>query len=432
MSKDADGVLTVAGLTRDRDRRPGRHAGVRAGRGRPAGPGPRLRRRLRRLGRLLRRPSPSSAPRSPAGWPRRVSASTSAPAASWRWCCGPGSTCAGSVCTATTRASPSCAQALDGRRRSDHRRLLRRDRPAAARWPPSSASGRGCMVRVTTGVEAHTHEYIATAHEDQKFGFSIAGGQAAEALLACHDASGARPGRHPLPHRLADLRRRGLRGGRPADAAAARRVRRADRDRAARARPRRRLRHRLHQRRLTGHAGRAGHARCGEIIEHECAALGVAVPHLSIEPGRAISGPSTFALYEVGTVKPVAAGRRGQPALRRGGRRDERQHPHRPVRRGVLRHAGLAALRPRPPVLARVVGKHCEGGDILVRDEFLPADIAPGRPARRTGLRRVQPLDGQQLQPRAAAAGGRGPGRRDHDAGPARDASTTCCALDVG
>ena len=38
------------------------------------------------------------------------------------------------------------------------------------------------MVRVTVGVEAHTHEYIATAHEDQKFGFSLAGGQAAEAV----------------------------------------------------------------------------------------------------------------------------------------------------------------------------------------------------------------------------------------------------------
>ena len=42
------------------------------------------------------------------------------------------------------------------------------------------------------------------------------------------------------------------------------------------------------------------------IVEHECRALGVDVPHLSIEPGRAIAGPSTFTLYEVGTVKPVA------------------------------------------------------------------------------------------------------------------------------
>ena len=47
-------------------------------------------------------------------------------------------------------------------------------------------SSRRVMVRVTTGVEAHTHEYIATAHEDQKFGFSIAGGQALAALNACH------------------------------------------------------------------------------------------------------------------------------------------------------------------------------------------------------------------------------------------------------
>ncbi len=44
------------------------------------------------------------------------------------------------------------------------------------------------LVRVTVGVEAHTHEFIATAHEDQKFGFSLAGGQAMEAVrrvLAC-------------------------------------------------------------------------------------------------------------------------------------------------------------------------------------------------------------------------------------------------------
>jgi len=41
------------------------------------------------------------------------------------------------------------------------------------------------MIRVTTGVEAHTHEYIATAHEDQKFGFSITGGQALVALVRC-------------------------------------------------------------------------------------------------------------------------------------------------------------------------------------------------------------------------------------------------------
>ncbi len=114
-----------------------------------------------------------------------------------------------------------------------------------------------------------------------------------------------------------------------------------------------------------------------EIIASECAALGVAVPHLSIEPGRAISGPSTFALYEVGTVKPVAL---GDGASRLyvsvdGGMSDN-------IRTALYAAEYSATLASRastaPAVLARVVGKHCEGGDILVRDEFLPADIRPG------------------------------------------------------
>ena len=60
------------------------------------------------------------------------------------------------------------------------------------RSPPSSAARTGVMVRVTAGVEAHTHEYIATAHEDQKFGFSIASGDALEAVRRVHDAPGLR------------------------------------------------------------------------------------------------------------------------------------------------------------------------------------------------------------------------------------------------
>ena len=46
------------------------------------------------------------------------------------------------------------------------------------------ASGKRVLVRVTVGVEAHTHEYIATAHEDQKFGFSLRDGSAAQAVAA--------------------------------------------------------------------------------------------------------------------------------------------------------------------------------------------------------------------------------------------------------
>ena len=44
------------------------------------------------------------------------------------------------------------------------------------------------MIRVTAGVEAHTHEYIATAHEDQKFGFSITSGAAFEAVARVNEA----------------------------------------------------------------------------------------------------------------------------------------------------------------------------------------------------------------------------------------------------
>jgi diaminopimelate decarboxylase len=231
------------------------------------------------------------------------------------------------------------------------------------------------MVRATTGVEAHTHEYIATAHEDQKFGFSIAGGPAAEALLACHD--------HPALDLI------GIHshiGSQIFDAegfeVAARRTLRLHADFAARTGTT------LPDLDLGGGFGiaytsadspatpaeLAGALR--EIIDHECESLAIAVPHLSIEPGRAISGPSTFALYQVGTVKPVQldGGASRLYVAVDGGMSDN-------IRTALYAAEYSATLASRrsdaPPVLARVVGKHCEGGDILVRDEFLPADIAP-------------------------------------------------------
>ena len=106
-------------------------------------------------------------------------------------------------------------------------------------------------------------------------------------------------------------------------------------------------------------------------------------PRLSVEPGRAIVGPSTFTLYEVGTIKDVAARRRRR--ARRyvavdGGMSDN----IRPALYDADYSCTLASrASDAPPVLARVVGKHCESGDIVVRDEFLPGDVAPRRPARR-------------------------------------------------
>ncbi|GAB3704069.1 diaminopimelate decarboxylase [Mariniluteicoccus flavus] len=242
----------------------------------------------------------------------------------------------------------------------------------------AAAHGRtvGVMVRVTAGVEAHTHEYISTAHEDQKFGLSITGGHALEALRNCHDA----------PH--LDLRgihshigsqifetagfevavRRTLELHHAFTAATGATMPELD---------------------LGGGFGIAYTSvdrpvppmKLAEslraIVARECRGLDIAQPRLSIEPGRAISGTPAFALYTVGTVKSVeldGGGARAYVSVD-GGMSDN----IRPALYGAEYSATLASRRSTAvPALSRVVGKHCESGDILVRDEFLPADIGPG------------------------------------------------------
>jgi len=228
------------------------------------------------------------------------------------------------------------------------------------------------MVRVTVGVEAHTHEFIATAHEDQKFGFSLSGGAAAEAVDKI----------------LADdvLELRGLHshiGSQIFDAAgfevAARRLL------VLQARINEVHGRELPELDLGGGFGIAYTTQdepadpqelAGDllrIVKQECAALHLSVPHLSVEPGRAIVGPSMFTLYEVGTVKDVD-GIRTYVSVD-GGMSDN-------IRPALYDAAYSATLAGRastePPILARVVGKHCESGDIVVKDEFLPADVKAG------------------------------------------------------
>ncbi|WP_148614789.1 diaminopimelate decarboxylase [Nocardioides rubriscoriae] len=234
----------------------------------------------------------------------------------------------------------------------------------------------GVMIRVTPGVEAHTHEYIATAHEDQKFGFSITSGDALEAVRRVHDAPG--------------LELLGLHchiGSQIFDSSgfeiAAKRVLRLH------ARVADELGVTMPEMDLGGGFGIAyttqddpsDPARLASemtaIVEHECRGLGIAVPRLSIEPGRAIVGPSVCTVYTVGTVKPVTL---DGGAVRTyvsvdGGMSDN-------IRTALYDADYSCTIAARasqaPPVLARVVGKHCEAGDIVVRDEFLPGDIAPG------------------------------------------------------
>ncbi|MEV5763744.1 diaminopimelate decarboxylase [Micromonospora sp. NPDC052213] len=228
------------------------------------------------------------------------------------------------------------------------------------------------MIRVTVGVEAHTHEFIATAHEDQKFGFSLAGGAAAEAAFRVLDEG--------------VLELRGLHshiGSQIFDASgfevSARRVLGLQ----AQIRDARGVE--LPELDLGGGFGIAYTTqddpaapqdlakRMRRIVESECAAERLAVPHLSIEPGRAIVGPAVFTLYEVGTVKDVD-GIRTYVSVD-GGMSDN-------IRTALYDASYSATLASRAsaaePMLARVVGKHCESGDIVVKDEFLPADVQPG------------------------------------------------------
>ncbi|MDG4804979.1 diaminopimelate decarboxylase [Micromonospora sp. WMMD980] len=228
------------------------------------------------------------------------------------------------------------------------------------------------LLRVTVGVEAHTHEFIATAHEDQKFGFSLAGGAAAAAAFRILDED--------------VLELRGLHshiGSQIFDASgfevSARRVL------ALQAQIRDARGVELPELDLGGGFGIAYTTqddpasphdlakRLRKIVDGECAAENLAVPHLSVEPGRAIVGPAVFTLYQVGTVKDLD-GLRTYVSVD-GGMSDN-------IRTALYDASYSATVANRtsaaPPLLARVVGKHCESGDIVVKDEFLPADVQPG------------------------------------------------------
>ncbi len=233
------------------------------------------------------------------------------------------------------------------------------------------------MVRVTVGVEAHTHEFIATAHEDQKFGFSLSGGAATEAVrrILAHAPQLELVGLHShIGSQIFDTSgfevsaRRVL--GLHAQVAAEHGVELPELD-------------------LGGGFGiayttehdpltpKSLASEMAEIVDRECRASGVSVPRISIEPGRAIAGPSTFTLYEVGTVKTVELDGGASRAYVSvdGGMSDN-------VRTALYEANFSCTLANRasdaPPRLSRVVGRHCEAGDIVVMDEFLPADVAPG------------------------------------------------------
>lgn len=231
-----------------------------------------------------------------------------------------------------------------------------------------------CFVRVTTGVHAGGHDFIATAHEDQKFGLSLATGAAREVavamsenphleLLGLHshigsqilDSEGFAAAASAVIDFAAELFGIGidvpevdLGGG-----------------------------YGIQYTGLDPEPATEAEMIAGirSAIETACERAGIPVPRLSIEPGRSISGPPGMTLYRVGATKDVMT----DDGVRRyvsvdGGMSDN----IRPALYGADYTALLGRDSSADNVPSRVVGMHCESGDIVVRDVALPADVRRG------------------------------------------------------
>lgn len=234
----------------------------------------------------------------------------------------------------------------------------------------------GVMVRLIPGVQADTHEKISTAHEDVKFGFSIASGAAWEAVLAIRN--------YP------ELELRGVHChigsqifGADAHELATNRLM------AFMARYRDEFSEQLPELNLGGGFGIAYLSQEKTVEPHDvlptihraitkaCTDYSLDFPQISLEPGRNIVGPTTFTLYEVGTVKNVDI---GNGNIRKyvsidGGMSDN----IRPTLYDAEYSAVIAQRTSSAPLVnSRLVGKHCETGDIVINDIALPSDIAPG------------------------------------------------------
>ena len=231
------------------------------------------------------------------------------------------------------------------------------------------------MVRVNTGVHADTHDYLATAREDQKFGLSP---EEAIALVSTIRESSHLDFVGLHSHIGSQIfRSEGFLE------AATRMVETY-----------RQVRHDGEQFTLNLGGGfgiayteadqpmEVGQLIDG-IVDHvaaQCAEHGIPIPNLAFEPGRIISGPAGVTLYTVGVTKPVTVHEGDTVATRLyvsvdGGMSDNA----RPALYGANYSARIASRESREsPVLVRVVGKHCESGDIVVNAEYLPEDVAPG------------------------------------------------------
>jgi diaminopimelate decarboxylase len=240
----------------------------------------------------------------------------------------------------------------------------------------SAGEVQNVYIRLTPGVEAHTHEFISTAHEDVKFGFSIASGAAIAAVektltfdslnligIHCHigsqifEVTGFTLAAQRLVATLAEIKEKfgkalpelNVGGGYG-------------------------IAYTTAEKSISPQSVLPALAK---VIKEECAKLKLDLPIISIEPGRAIVGPTTTTIYEVGTTKLVTlddATTRNYISVD-GGMSDN----IRPALYGAKYSAFLANRESNAKkTSSRVVGKHCETGDILILDINLAEDIAPG------------------------------------------------------
>jgi diaminopimelate decarboxylase len=232
------------------------------------------------------------------------------------------------------------------------------------------------LLRLTPGIDAHTHESIATAHEDVKFGFSIASGAAWQAILETkkHDSLELRGLHSHIGSQIFETEPFGIA---------------ADRLIGLLAQYNSEFGEQLPELDLGG--GYAIAYLDGEseiqpsevltslatVVKQSCAKHSLEIPKISIEPGRAIVGPSMFTLYTVGTTKVVTLenGSTRNYVSVDGGMSDN-------LRTALYGAEYTAIIANRESsvknVSTRIVGKHCETGDIIIKEIDLPADITPG------------------------------------------------------
>ena len=232
-------------------------------------------------------------------------------------------------------------------------------------------------LRINSGVHAHTHEYLATAREDQKFGVPLAEAPAAVAQIRAHDSLrflglhshiGSQilsvDGFLEAARRLLALHAELLAGGDVPELnlGGGFGIAYVDSDEVP----------------AIGQVADALVAAVDEVRRE----LGIPMPQLAVEPGRSIIGPAGVTLYTVGTIKDVVVSLDDsgeQTAVRRyvsidGGMSDNA----RPALYGADYSVRLAGrVSSADPVLVRLAGKHCESGDIVVQADYLPGDVAP-------------------------------------------------------